>query len=283
MTKLASPEKEVESSRKNVTDVPTAKTIHKRPEKVVEQPVKISKSKSQKQPKLASRKEMSSQSGQEKTALTEATMLNAELVDRFRELGMITRMLEAEKTAHEQTRAELNRAANAEAAIRTDLEKAQQSYLASQKAAEEASQSEVQARSELDQVNRTADELYKALEAARLAEHCSRSELEAVVASYADAHQTLATARTALFGGIGLLVHLTIDALSLHISRSDAEVAVGDMLIISKIFEKEWYLAVNPDVAASGLDPLEHYVRFGCREGRNTLCALGGEPTGGVQ
>lgn len=35
------------------------------------------------------------------------------------------------------------------------------------------------------------------------------------------------------------------------------------------LFEAEWYLARYPDVAAAGIDPLEHYIRFGSGEGRN--------------
>jgi hypothetical protein len=34
-------------------------------------------------------------------------------------------------------------------------------------------------------------------------------------------------------------------------------------------FDSRWYLATNPDVAASGLNPLVHFVRYGAREGRN--------------
>ena len=34
-------------------------------------------------------------------------------------------------------------------------------------------------------------------------------------------------------------------------------------------FHSAWYLANNPDVAASGLNPLLHFVRYGAREGRN--------------
>jgi lipopolysaccharide biosynthesis protein len=35
------------------------------------------------------------------------------------------------------------------------------------------------------------------------------------------------------------------------------------------IFDREWYLAQNADVAASGCDPLEHYLVHGAAEGRN--------------
>lgn len=34
------------------------------------------------------------------------------------------------------------------------------------------------------------------------------------------------------------------------------------------LFDPEFYLSANPDVNAAGIDPLEHYVRWGKREGR---------------
>lgn len=36
----------------------------------------------------------------------------------------------------------------------------------------------------------------------------------------------------------------------------------------SGLFDPAWYLTQNPDVAAAGMDPVEHYLLFGCREGR---------------
>jgi len=35
------------------------------------------------------------------------------------------------------------------------------------------------------------------------------------------------------------------------------------------IFDPDWYIAHNPDVAASGMDPAEHYLQFGGAEGRD--------------
>jgi len=35
----------------------------------------------------------------------------------------------------------------------------------------------------------------------------------------------------------------------------------------SKLFDREWYLKENPDVRASGVDPIVHYVRCGSMEG----------------
>ena len=37
----------------------------------------------------------------------------------------------------------------------------------------------------------------------------------------------------------------------------------------SGLFDRQWYLKNNPDVAASGIDPILHYVNFGVREGRD--------------
>ena len=35
------------------------------------------------------------------------------------------------------------------------------------------------------------------------------------------------------------------------------------------LFDVKWYLANNPDVAATGLNPLVHYFQFGAAEGRD--------------
>src|SRR5262249_32446700 len=38
---------------------------------------------------------------------------------------------------------------------------------------------------------------------------------------------------------------------------------------VSAFFDASYYLEMNPDVAATGCDPLEHYLRQGWLEGRN--------------
>lgn len=45
----------------------------------------------------------------------------------------------------------------------------------------------------------------------------------------------------------------------------------GDYKIIkeSGLFDAEWYLKSNPDVAAAGIDPLRHFVDYGADEGRD--------------
>ena len=39
--------------------------------------------------------------------------------------------------------------------------------------------------------------------------------------------------------------------------------------VVAGLFDREWYLAQNPDVAATGMDPLQHYIVFGANEGRD--------------
>jgi len=41
-----------------------------------------------------------------------------------------------------------------------------------------------------------------------------------------------------------------------------------DVIARSGLFDSAWYIAHNPDVASSGMDPLQHYVLYGCAEGR---------------
>lgn len=40
------------------------------------------------------------------------------------------------------------------------------------------------------------------------------------------------------------------------------------LIITSEYFDIDWYLARNPDVAQSNINPAEHYLRFGASEGR---------------
>ena len=38
--------------------------------------------------------------------------------------------------------------------------------------------------------------------------------------------------------------------------------------------DPDWYRAMNPDVAASGADPADHFLRHGWREGRDPVAAF---------
>ncbi len=56
------------------------------------------------------------------------------------------------------------------------------------------------------------------------------------------------------------------------LKRSKATRKLRDQVSIiegSGLFDREWYLNTYPDVRAAGMDPIEHYLRFGWKESRN--------------
>lgn len=62
---------------------------------------------------------------------------------------------------------------------------------------------------------------------------------------------------------------LRMIAARLHVGRASAhDLWAAEVLRRSVFFDRTWYLATYPDVAASGIDPAEHYVRYGAPEGR---------------
>tara|TARA_Y100000592_G_C5251187_1_gene212904 strand:- start:15 stop:296 length:282 start_codon:yes stop_codon:yes gene_type:complete len=40
------------------------------------------------------------------------------------------------------------------------------------------------------------------------------------------------------------------------------------LLYTSDLFDADWYLDTYPDVSGAGLDPAEHYLLYGAKEGR---------------
>lgn len=51
-------------------------------------------------------------------------------------------------------------------------------------------------------------------------------------------------------------------------SKKPSLIEICAELIQSGLFDAQWYLSQNPDVAASGIDPVMHYARTGALEGR---------------
>jgi GT2 family glycosyltransferase len=46
---------------------------------------------------------------------------------------------------------------------------------------------------------------------------------------------------------------------------------IRNLLRASGLFDQDFYVAENPDVARAGVDPLDHYLRYGDREGRQPM------------
>jgi hypothetical protein len=102
-----------------------------------------------------------------------------------------------------------------------------------------------------------------------------RERLKEVRANLAHADATVAHYRqsfpwqfymrlTALLGRLRRLGDLVIG--NRAAKRHERMVALVDQ---SSLFDRDWYLEAYPDVAASGIDPVRHYLENGWREGRD--------------
>ncbi|QLE96768.1 hypothetical protein [Neptunomonas phycophila] len=49
------------------------------------------------------------------------------------------------------------------------------------------------------------------------------------------------------------------------------------LILLSNYFDDEWYLEQYPDVKASGINPAEHYLQHGSKEGRKPSQLFDGE------
>ncbi|MFM1959944.1 MAG: hypothetical protein RL588_1461 [Pseudomonadota bacterium] len=54
-------------------------------------------------------------------------------------------------------------------------------------------------------------------------------------------------------------------------ARARSAVRTGDDALVADGMDPDWYRAMNPDVAASGADPADHFLRHGWREGRDPV------------
>jgi hypothetical protein len=57
-----------------------------------------------------------------------------------------------------------------------------------------------------------------------------------------------------------------LNSTALRLGRAEAW---GQMPLMARYFDRAWYLAAYPDVAAAGADPFRHYLRRGAAEGRD--------------
>ena len=53
-----------------------------------------------------------------------------------------------------------------------------------------------------------------------------------------------------------------------------AALAVSDPLANSPLFDTQYYLSHNPDVAAAGVDPVQHFEQYCWTEGRDPSAAF---------
>lgn len=173
----------------------------------------------------------------------EVENLKAELSDRFRELGVLTRLLEIEKSSkldlyqgtmpkNQDGEHEKHRGNSNSQAVNTDKVKVD--------------------------LNTTSDNNF------------NDNTLENMITSdYYVTNHTVSALRDLGFSRIGNFVNLLINNLSKASDEDQVRTLLGQLLLQSHLFDPQWYLTANPDVAVSKIDALEHYLIFGCLEGRN--------------
>ena len=57
-------------------------------------------------------------------------------------------------------------------------------------------------------------------------------------------------------------------------ARARSAVRSPDEALVADAMDPDWYRAMNPDVAAAGADPVDHFLRHGWREGRDPVAAF---------
>ena len=57
-------------------------------------------------------------------------------------------------------------------------------------------------------------------------------------------------------------------------ARARSAVRTPDEALVAAAMDPDWYRAMNPDVAAAGADPVDHFLRHGWREGRDPVAAF---------
>ena len=57
-------------------------------------------------------------------------------------------------------------------------------------------------------------------------------------------------------------------------ARARSAVRTPDEALVADAMDPDWYRAMNPDVAAAGADPVDHFLRHGWREGRDPVATF---------
>lgn len=94
-----------------------------------------------------------------------------------------------------------------------------------------------------------------------LAERASEMQIRVAQAEGLQAH--LAEVRRGVAWRVTTPWRVLVDAIGADRAR------IRRMVEESNLFDADWYKKKNPDVIATGIDPLDHFLRFGGKEGRD--------------
>jgi hypothetical protein len=175
------------------------------------------------------------------------------------ESALRQRRLEAEQTSAELATAKtaLAEGANALAASRTE----NQSMLVALEHLKGQLEEAEQTRKELSSLKDTARE--------EVAKSTDRTqEIATLTAILRQSEDKMAVSETALNAVLRGLLQLLNKQPSRLLPRSLQIRQRARVLRESGLFDPDWYLAENEDVAKAGIDPLLHYVEFGANENR---------------
>lgn len=195
----------------------------------------------------------------EAAALTERlSARDAELVWAQAEVADGGVRLAAAHAALDQARGELG-------ALQGELERARRDHrevrAALAAAGNDAARREAEGRAVVVELERTRDDL--AVQTADLSDRVRRTQQVVTVLA------RIAIGRHGRISWIRRLGGLARAALLFRLGRRLAEDRDIDTIVRSGRFDAVHYLTHSPDVAAQGIDPIVHYVRWGAREGRD--------------
>ena len=95
----------------------------------------------------------------------------------------------------------------------------------------------------------------------------ARQEVKRLDAELRGIHSTRIWRVAQRLASAARLARGALERLGFRSSRPEAKMA--HLVASSDLFDRDWYLTQNPDVAANGIDPALHYVLHGAAEGRN--------------
>lgn len=186
--------------------------------------------------------------------------LSASLLERFRELAAIVKRMEAERREHEEAELRLGRLQREQDGLQHERDglRHERDALRRERDGLAVAQQEISSRMAMAESKFDAERMSmgQRIDALSFELHTANSKLDGVLRSNTwKIGRPFRVARRLL-------------------TRADAKAQIAwnddaERIRSSGTFDEQWYLSRYPDVAVLGLDPVRHYLAYGCREGRD--------------
>lgn len=223
----------------------------------------------------------------------QVSVLNSQIVDANQEIELLSLQLEQVQEELESQYIQNTDLASASKQLQEALAAAKNELAASTEALRNSDSVLLKTQSELEKLNRTintyqkrVDGLEEQLAKLRIekSQQLRRKELE--LTKLTTSHEKLLNEHTTLkhkldqtkaeldqihqsaFWKTAVPVRKLVKAVG-NIDKKKAKLQrdIG-LLLTSQYFDAQWYLETYPDIAASEINPAEHYLKFGAKEGR---------------